>query len=527
MNPSSSIRSQIQVALIVLAGLLFAFWPTVQWMAERFTGIQSYYSHGWLIPFVVGWLIWQRRERLAQQAGRPSLAGLALLISSLLIHTLASWWDIGFASGFALVGAVAGLVWTFCGLDTLRVLSFPMAFLLFMVPLPSVVLVAMSFKLKLLAAWLATAALRGLGIAATQSGSLIHTPQVSVLVDDTCSGLSSLISLLALATLWASLFPPTVAKWRRGAVALAAIPIALAANMVRLLILALLAIRFGPKVAAGFVHYGAGLVVFAVALLALAGISLILARPGDSTRQAEPVRRVGRQRPADPAAGRPVGLVLASLVVFGLLVWWDPYAPLSGAGSRALLASSGTGTVRLGPWAGTPKPVDAHTRQILQTDDVALVEYHLGQEPPVWLTQVAGTGKRIAFHPPEICYVGSAFEVLEREPVSIFVQGTERRMVRLVLAQGAEQFEVWYWFTANGRVTPNYYQQQLWLVLDAVQGKPMAGMSVRISTPLDTASSAHRRLVAFVTSLAAATPSHPNPTALSKTLQGLAVAHGS
>jgi len=160
----------------------------------------------------------------------------------------------------------------------------------------------------------------------------------------------------------------------------------------------------------------------------------------------------------------------------------------------------------LGPWEGKRLEVDQRTVDVLETSDVALMEYRLGNEPPVWFAQVAGFGKRAAFHPPELCYVGSHFEVLERSPITVLVNGTSRRLMRLVISQGPQRYEAWYWFTANERVTPNYYQQQLWLVMDAISRKPMSGTLVRISTQADDANAAHRRLLAFLTSFET---SHP------------------
>ena len=154
---------------------------------------------------------------------------------------------------------------------------------------------------------------------------------------------------------------------------------------------------------------------------------------------------------------------------------------------------------RLGLWTGKPLEVTERAREILETDDVTLMEYRLGQEPPLWFARVAGFGNRAAFHPPELCYVGSHYEVLAREPITVLVNGAPRRLMRLVIGQGKERYESWYWFTANDRVTPNYYQQQLWLVMDSIRRRPMSGTLVRISTPLDHPERAKRRLLAFVT----------------------------
>ena len=152
----------------------------------------------------------------------------------------------------------------------------------------------------------------------------------------------------------------------------------------------------------------------------------------------------------------------------------------------------------VGLWTAKPIPVDQRAIEILETDDVTVMGYRLGHEPPVWFARVGGFGNRAAFHPPELCYVGSHFEVLERGPITVAIHGQPRQLMRLVIGQGKEQFEAWYWFTANDRVTSNYYQQQIWLLLDAIRHKPMSGTLVRISTPLDHPERTHRRLLAFL-----------------------------
>lgn len=156
--------------------------------------------------------------------------------------------------------------------------------------------------------------------------------------------------------------------------------------------------------------------------------------------------------------------------------------------------------IALNGWAGKALPVDKRVIEILETNAVSSVEYRRGQEPPVWLAQVAGFGNRAAFHPPEICYVGSHFEVVERGPIAVAVGGNAHRLMRLVIRQDNKLYEAWYWFTASGRVTPNYYQQQAWLLWDALRGRPSSGTLVRISTPMENAASAHSRLRDFLAS---------------------------
>lgn len=273
---TAGVRSlqRVPVALLACAALFVAvFWPTFVWMAERFDAHDSFYSHGWLIPFATAWLIWQRRGAVPVRGAAPSYAGLAALAASLALHVVATWWRLGFVSGFAMVFTVWSLVWTVWGWPTLRRLAFPMLFLLFMVPLPGVLLISISFYMKLAAAGLATKLITLLGMPAAQSGSTIQIPGVSVIVDDTCSGLRSLISLIALSTLWTAFMPRSAALWKKLTIVAASIPIALAANMVRIIVLVFVAAIYGAKAAEGFIHYGSGVVVFGVALVVLGALS--------------------------------------------------------------------------------------------------------------------------------------------------------------------------------------------------------------------------------------------------------------
>lgn len=272
---SLSIRRSLEWMLWI--GLfVWVFWPTFLWMAERFDARDSFYSHGWLIPVASGWLVWQRRERLRALDLQPSYWGLALLIPSLIAHCFAIWLRIHVVSGLAMVGAIAGVCWTVWGAGALAALRFPLLFLLFMVPLPGIVLIGVSFWLKLMAAALATKLVTLFGVAATQAGSTIHLAHLSVVVDDTCSGLNSLISLAALATLWTALVPSS-APWKKVTIIAASIPIALAANIVRIVLLMVIAMTFGLAAAEGFIHYWSGIVVFGIALLLLTWLGRRLA----------------------------------------------------------------------------------------------------------------------------------------------------------------------------------------------------------------------------------------------------------
>ncbi len=270
---------QLLFGLPFVALFILLFWPTFTWLAERFDTHDSFYSHGWLVPVASGWLVWLRRTQLQACRVRSSFWGFFLLIPALLLHLPAIWWRLHFVSGFAMLATLYGLVWTVWGWNVFWTVRFAMLFLLFMIPLPGVLLIAISFKMKLMAATLATHVIRFVGIPAQQAGSMIQVPGVSVIVDDTCSGLRSLISLIALSTFWIALMPVSAKRWQKVTMVAASIPIALAANMIRIIILVLLSAIYGPSIAESFIHYGSGIVLFGVALAALAWLSHVLVKP--------------------------------------------------------------------------------------------------------------------------------------------------------------------------------------------------------------------------------------------------------
>lgn len=190
---------------------------------------------------------------------------------------------------------------------------------------------------------------------------------------------------------------------------------------------------------------------------------------------------------------QPSTLALLSLGLGGLLIWSRP--PASGA-AKPLPPLPQV----VGGWQGTAEPVDARSLAILETDDVVVMTYRRDAEPPVWVSRVAGFGGRAAYHPPELCLVGSDFEILEREAMGVEAGGSTRRVVRLLFSKGAERFESWYWFTAGGRMTPSYLTQQLWLFINGVLRRPLSGTLVRISTRGDDPEETKLRLSHFLDS---------------------------
>jgi len=260
-----------EIPLILMGFFLtFAYFPTIVWMVDRWGAADSYFGHGFLIPFVSGYLVWRKRKELASILPSPSRWGLPLLVAGLLIHLVSAVIKVYFTSAFSILLSVSGLVLYLWGRKMLRAVAFPIFFLFFMVPFPLVVIGTATVRLKLFAAMCATQALHAMGFPALQKGHIIYMKNAVVAVDDPCSGLRSLLSLLTLGVLFAYLkrtsFP------RRVLFFLSSIPIAMIANIIRIILLAVIADIYGVEIALKFFHDVSGFLVFA---LALGGLSVV------------------------------------------------------------------------------------------------------------------------------------------------------------------------------------------------------------------------------------------------------------
>lgn len=262
MNSSTKIKFIIIVALLILIYL-----PTFVWMKARFLEADSYYSHGFLVPLVFLFLIWTKREDLRKSKIAPLNVGLFLLIPALLLHLIAYRWGINFISGFSFIIALFGLLLYLFGREVTCHLTFALCFLVFMVPLPQVMIIHISFKMKIFAAQVATSVINLMGIQAVRDGSKVILPNTALTIGDPCSGLRSLISLTALGALYAYLAKLT--KVRRAVLFLASIPLALLANIIRIVLLLIVAFVYGSEVATGKFHDFSGFLLFVIALIGL------------------------------------------------------------------------------------------------------------------------------------------------------------------------------------------------------------------------------------------------------------------
>ena len=254
---------------LIFGALLGALYWRVLWELGLDWWNDANYSHGFLVPIFSGYLVWNERERLRALRPRGSWVGFPVLLMGIAVLILGEIGAELFTTRGSLVLILAGLVLFHLGVEIFKVLFFPLMFLFFMIPLPAIVFNAIALPLQGLAANNAAWALDLVGVPVLLDGNVMHLSHTSLGVTEACSGIRSLISLLALATAWSCI---TFESWtKRFILIVSAVPITILANSMRVLITGFIAHHYGVEYAEGFYHSMAGLLVFMVAFAGLLG----------------------------------------------------------------------------------------------------------------------------------------------------------------------------------------------------------------------------------------------------------------
>ena len=303
MTFSEAVQSQGQALLrgllwpvLLAASFVAAYFPTVSrlidgpWQTEQ-------EGHGPLIIAASLWLVWQSREQLkAVELAPAPILGWTVLLFGLLLMFLARTQDVLPAEAFSIIPVIVGCVLLAAGWPTLRILAFPIGFLIFAVPVPDWIIDAATVPLKVFISNSVTKILYAAGFPIAQNGVMIMIGSYQLLVKDACSGMNSIFALSAIGVFYAYAF-----RWEQKARALillaSIIPITIAANFIRVISLVLIAYYGGPDMLEGTVHDLTGIGLFVVAVVLLFLLDAIL---GFSIETVKRVRKTPQAATSKP-----------------------------------------------------------------------------------------------------------------------------------------------------------------------------------------------------------------------------------
>ena len=291
-------EGRLRYLLAGLAGtlLIAVYGHTAVWLWGRWTMSVWHNAHGALIPPAVAYLAYTDLKWRRYGPAQASAWGFAFLVPALLLHVLDTGMNTGLLSAFSIVLLLPGLSLLFLGIERTRAILFPLAFMLFALPIPLSVTEQVHLVLRHIAANATAALIPLMGIVVYLEGTTLHLASATLGIEDACSGFSTLYAAAAMACLVAY---QTDTSWRRLLVLASAAPLAIAANIVRVVLLVIIVDRTGVDVLDTWIHPATGMLTFALALPAI----MWLGRSAPST--AAPAETDASPQPAstrDPVA---------------------------------------------------------------------------------------------------------------------------------------------------------------------------------------------------------------------------------
>ena len=273
MESLKKVLMNAALGFLIVVLLIYIYYPTLAVLVSDWSTNPDY-SHGFIIPFITLYMVWDVRKELACDRIEQSFWGFGFLFMGVALQVVAKVGSEHFLTGVSMIIVLWGLILYLGGAHIAKLLAVPVAYLFFMIPLPSIIWNKFSLVLKLYATEISVFLIKLTGhIALMQEGNIIHLSNGTLEVADACSGLRSLISMLAIGVLIAVI--SRYSLWKRWALVVSAIPIAIIANIIRLVILVFIADRYGFGVAEGFLHTFSGLLVFAIGVAMLSGVHVL------------------------------------------------------------------------------------------------------------------------------------------------------------------------------------------------------------------------------------------------------------
>jgi exosortase D (VPLPA-CTERM-specific) len=483
----------------IVAALLSAtvFRGSLLELVRRWT-TQEEYSHGFLIPLVVAWLLWTRREVLLPSIGRPAWTGPLLILLAMFFHILGTLSAVFILSQLAFIVALLGVTLALGGFPFLRVTFVPLFFLIFAIPLPYFIDANLSLQLQLISSQLGVFFIRLFQIPVFLEGNVIDLGDYKLQVVDACSGLRYLYPLLSLSFLAAYLFNAPI--WQRALVLVSSIPITIAMNGFRIGLVGVTVDRWGAQMADGALHFFEGWIIFVTSALLLTLEIYLLARfsrkrfleafypPTEAAR----IYPTMHQKPTNRMP------IYASLLLLCAI-----FLATSLISNRTEIVPERIQFVSfpatLGDWNGHASLLEPQVENSLALQDYIVSDYSKsdGKVINLYVAYYASQRTGESPHSPLVCIPGNGWSITQLGRTSF----AGRPLNRAIIERNGSKQLVYYWYEERGRWLASEYWSKWYLLSDAIIKNRSDGALVRLITPIlpnELEEEADGRLITFM-----------------------------
>lgn len=497
------------IGLLALA-LALVFYDALRFMVEWWS-IREEYSHGFLIPPIAAFLIWQKRDELDRTPFVGTWWGSFIALLGLAVFTVGELSTIYAVTQYAFLTTLAGLLISFMGWRAFRLIWVAVFILVFMIPLPNFLYNNLSAQLQLISSELGVWVIRSFGISVFLEGNVIDLGTFQLQVVEACNGLRYLFPLMTLGFIVACFY--RAAWWKRAAIFLSTVPITVLMNSFRIGMIGVLVEYFGKSQAEGFLHDFEGWVIFMACfgvlflemwlLVRLSGDKrpfrdiFALELPAPRRKNAQVHRRVVPR----PAMATVIVLLLAVIPARALPQRTEVIPPRQDFSDFPL---------QVGEWEGRRDKLEEIYIEALKFTDYVVVNYanDTGRQVNFYVAYYESQRKGQSTHSPRTCLPGGGWQIAElgqRQLADVQLQGQAMSVNRAVIRHGRESQLVYYWFQQRGRVITNEYLVKWHLFWDALTRNRTDGALVRLILPLragENAAEADAVLAGFTTAIA-------------------------
>ncbi len=474
--------------LLVMA-LSFVFYDALANLALRWSEREEY-SHGFFIPMISAWLLWQRKDALAATTAYVSLKPLVLLFFAVFLFLVGELSAIYILMHLSFVLMLIALVWLFAGFDILKLSFVPLIYLLFAIPTPYFIDAQLTWGLQLVSSDLGAKILRLLDVSVYVEGNVIDLGDLKLNVVEACSGLNYLYPLLSLGFLMAYMYQGH--WWQRVIVLVSTVPITVFMNSFRIAMIGVSVNLYGREMAEGALHFFEGWIVFMSCAVLLTLEIWLLDRFTGKRRFTElfgvPVVKpiINSNRQAGYSFKKANSILLGLLLLVGAvaLLLIENDGRTEQTPDRKLFTSFPT---RVGQWSGYETAMSDNVESALKLDDYIKSTFRkYNQNIDFYVAYYASQRKGASPHSPRVCIPGGGWRITDLQEIMLEHNGQRFPVNRFVIELNDVRRLGYYWFEARGRRVANEYLMKWYLLLDSVFKNRTDGALVRITTGINS-----------------------------------------
>jgi len=495
----SILKNKYFLLLLSASGILTAilYWDTFVNLVNIWDSKEEY-SHGYMIPLVSLYFIWQKKELILAERFNPSWVGIVVSLFAMGIYFIGTVGDIYFLLRFSFIFLLIGIALSACGYKVTRLILIPILLIAFSFPIPPVLQAGLTAKLQLISSQLGVAFIRVCEIPVFLEGNVIDLGNYQLQVVEACSGLRYLFPLMSLAFICAYMYQ--VVFWKRAIVFLTSIPVTILMNSFRIGVIGVLVENWGTSMAEGFIHDFEGWIVFMACFVVLFVEMWLLSWHERKEKGWESVFGLIIYAPAT-SAGRTSKVNFLPLIGV-LIIILSTIIIIKPLGDRDDLIPerqefSGF-PMQLSDWTGVTDTLDQQTIDFLGLSDYILINFHKDKQwINFYVAYYEAQKHGVVPHSPKQCIPGGGWVISDIQETEF--DGVEFN--RAVITKGKTKQLVYYWYRQRGKDIANEYLLKWHTFVGSFQQRRTDGALIRLTTtinPDETAQVADERLQQFM-----------------------------